>query len=92
MATERTPKPAADAPLIVDKKMKRFWALVAKDGTLRAENVSGPFDRGSESHDEVVVYTSLAIATRAAADALLSANTKLEPVEVTVFRTEGIHG
>jgi hypothetical protein len=84
---ERKGKPATDAPLIVDKKTTRFWALVdPKDGTLWFDQVSSEIDRGSESHDEVVLYTDNHVARRAVAAVHLNDGLILEAVEVVVRR------
>lgn len=74
-------------PLIVDKKTKRFWALIDKrGGTLWCSNVSSEIDHASESHDEVVLYTSAATAMRAAAAEQLDNDANVAPVEVIIVR------
>lgn len=84
MKSERPSK-----PLIVDRKTKRFWVLVdRKDGAMWCSNVSSDIDHGSESHEEVEIYTSEAIAMRAAAAVQLNYDVAVTPVEVTITRLQ----
>lgn len=73
-------------PLCVNKRTRRFWALIdPQDGTLHCVNVSAEFSP-REGHDEVALYTSEATAARAAAFRLLNEEWKLELCEVVVRR------
>jgi hypothetical protein len=73
-------------PLIVDKKTRRFWALIdPMDGTLYCVNVSSDIDAGPRGHDEVVLFTRSDDAERAVAVARLAGD-RLVACEVIVSR------
>jgi hypothetical protein len=76
-------------PLIVDKKMKRFWVLVdPKDGTMNASCVSADYSVNREGDYEVTIFPNYETAKRAAAHELLHYGAELVAVEVVVLRRE----
>ena len=75
--------------LIVDRNTTRFFALVdPRDGTLFCRSVSVEFSPAETDfeHDEVSVYTSANVASRAAAAEKLHTNVALAAVEVEIRR------
>ncbi len=76
-------------PLIVDRKMRRFWVLIEKkDGTMWANRVSAEYSVDRMGDYEVDLFTSLETAERAAAHEKLDYGADLVPVEVEILAKE----